>query len=40
VVDAEVPLTNQGFIKLLMDELDMSKAGATTYSYNCKKALK
>lgn len=37
VVDAEVPLTNQGFIALLMNELDMGKAGATTYAYNQKK---
>lgn len=38
VVDAEVPLTNQGFISLLMKELDMGKAGATTYAYNMKKS--
>jgi hypothetical protein len=37
VVDSEVPLTNQGFIALLMKELDMGKAGATTYAYNQKK---
>ena len=28
---------NQPFIAILMKELSMSKAGATTYSYNCKK---
>jgi len=40
VIDAEIPLINQEFIALLMKELDMTKAGATTYSYNCKKANK
>ena len=38
-VKPEDALDNQGFIKLLIKELDMSKAGATTYAYNCKKAL-
>jgi hypothetical protein len=30
-------LDNQGFIALLMKELGMTKAGATTYNYNMKK---
>lgn len=38
VIDAETPVDNQGFIKILMSELGMTKAGATTYAYNCKKA--
>ena len=38
VTDAETPVDNQGFIKILMSELSMTKAGATTYAYNCKKA--
>lgn len=33
-------LDNQSIIKIFMKELDMSKAGATTYLYNCKKAAK
>lgn len=33
-------LDNQGFIALLVKELGMSKAGATTYAYNAKKAYK
>lgn len=37
VVEAAVPLTNQEFIALIMEKLDMSKAGATTYAYNAKK---
>lgn len=37
VKNAEVPLDNQGFIAVLMKELGMSKAGATTYNYNMKK---
>lgn len=36
VVEAEVPLTNQQFIALIMDKLDMTKPGATTYAYNAK----
>lgn len=40
VVDSTTPLTNQQFISLLMKELDMTKAGATTYAYNCGKARK
>lgn len=39
VLESKEPLSNQGFIAVLMKELDMSKAGATTYAYNCKKAL-
>lgn len=38
-VKPEDALDNQGFIKLLIKELDMSKAGATTYAYNCKAKL-
>lgn len=37
VKNAETPLTNQQFIAVLMKELGMSKAGATTYNYNMKK---
>lgn len=37
VKDAAVPLDNQGFISVLVKELGMSKAGATTYNYNLKK---
>lgn len=37
VVDATTPLTNQEFIALLMKELGMTKAGATTYRYNMAK---
>lgn len=37
VVKAEVPLTNQQYIALIMKELDMTKAGATTYAYNARK---
>lgn len=40
VLDAEVPLTNQEFIAVLMKELDMKKLGATTYAYNLRKANK
>jgi galactitol-specific phosphotransferase system IIB component len=31
-------MSTQDLVKLFMKELDMSKAGATTYVYNCKKA--
>lgn len=37
VVEATNPVDNQGFIAILMKELGMTKAGATTYAYNCKK---
>lgn len=37
VKKAEKPMTNQEFIAVLMKELGMSKAGATTYNYNMKK---
>lgn len=37
VADSETPLDNQGFVQLLMKELDMSKAGATTYASNARK---
>lgn len=33
-------LSNQEIIAIFMKELDMSKPGATTYLYNCKKAAK
>lgn len=39
VLNAATPSTNQEFIKILVKELGMSKAGATTYAYNCKKSL-
>lgn len=39
VLEAAKPATNQEFIKVLEKELGMSKAGATTYAYNCKKQL-
>lgn len=31
------PYDNQAFIKILMQQLGMTKSGATTYNYNCKK---
>jgi hypothetical protein len=37
VKNAATPLTNQEFIAVLVKELGMSKAGATTYNYNMKK---
>lgn len=40
VLNAKTPLSNQEFIKVLMKELDMSKAGATTYRYNLAKQFK
>lgn len=39
VLEAKTPATNQEFIACLVKELGMSKAGATTYAYNCKKQL-
>lgn len=39
VLEAKKALTNQEFIAVLVKELAMSKAGATTYAYNCKKKL-
>jgi len=39
VLESNEPLSNQGFIAVLIKDLGMSKAGATTYAYNCKKAL-
>jgi hypothetical protein len=39
VLEATTAATNQEFIKILVKELGMSKAGATTYAYNCKKQL-
>ena len=40
VTEAAVPMTNQEFIKVLMDELDMTKQGSTTYAYNMRKQAK
>lgn len=39
VLEAKKAATNQEFIAILVKELGMSKAGATTYAYNCKKQL-
>lgn len=39
VLDATPPATNQEFIQVVMKELQMSKAGATTYAWNAKKEL-
>lgn len=39
MLETKNPLTNQGFIAVLVKELGMSKAGATTYAYNCRKKL-
>jgi hypothetical protein len=39
VLEATKAATNQEFIAILVKELDMSKSGATTYAYNCKKQL-
>lgn len=39
VLETKEPVTNQGFIAILIKELGMSKAGATTYAYNMKKEL-
>jgi hypothetical protein len=39
VLEATTAATNQGFIAILEKELGMTKAGATTYAYNCKKQL-
>lgn len=38
VIDAEVPLTRKEFIALLIDKLNMTEMGASTYHYNCKKS--
>jgi hypothetical protein len=40
VTNATTPMTNQEFIAVLMKELGMTKAGSTTYAYNCRKAAK
>lgn len=37
ITEAETPVDNQGFIAILVKELGMTKAGATTYNYNMKK---
>ena len=39
VLEATTPMTNQQFIALIVKDLGMSKAGATTYAYNAKKEL-
>lgn len=39
VLEAENPLSNQGFIQVVMKELQMSKAGATTYAWTARKEL-
>jgi hypothetical protein len=39
VLEAETPLSNQEFVQVVMKELQMSKAGATTYAWNAKKEL-
>jgi hypothetical protein len=39
VLEATPAATNQEFIAILVKQLDMSKSGATTYAYNCKKQL-
>lgn len=39
VLEADTALSNQEFIALLMKELQMSKAGATTYAYTVRKQL-
>ena len=38
VTNSKTPMSNQEFIALLMKELGMTKAGATTYRYNLAKA--
>lgn len=37
VVNTATPVDNQGFIKILIKELGMTKSGASTYAYNMKK---
>lgn len=37
ILEAKPAMTNQEFIAILVKELGMSKSGATTYAYNCKK---
>jgi hypothetical protein len=39
VLEAASPLDNKAFIEVLVKELGMSKAGATTYAWNCRKQL-
>ncbi len=39
VLEAKPAATNQEIIAIIMKDLDMSKAGATTYAYNCKNKL-
>lgn len=34
-----IPLTNQEFVQLLVDKVDMTKSGATTYAYAVRKKL-
>jgi hypothetical protein len=37
IYDANIEKSNQEIIKLFMTQLDMTKSGATTYLYSCKK---
>jgi hypothetical protein len=37
VLEAATPVDNQGFIKILMKEAGLTRGGATTYAYDCKK---
>lgn len=39
VLDATPPMTNQEFIQVVMKDLQMSKAGATTYAWTARKEL-
>lgn len=39
VLDATEPLSNKALVELFMKEMNMSKAGATTYAYNVRKKL-
>lgn len=39
ILEADQPMSTQDFIALLMKHLDMTKSGATTYAYNCKRDL-
>ena len=40
VLNATAPVSNQEFVQILIDSLDMTKPGATTYAYNLRKANK
>jgi hypothetical protein len=39
VLEAETPMTNKEFIEVVMSDLQMSKAGASTYAWNARKEL-